>query len=460
MHILQVKNGVIHWDSKLLQSIHGNEKVDRLAIVVSQESGSQLLGVPKIARGTGEAMADAVYAALRDWNCEKDIVAMSFDTTNSNSGCIIGACTILQQKLKVFLLWLACRHHIYEIFLGAAFESKFPVTSGPGTTFFIRFREKWNQIDQNQYEPGIRDSKIRSVISDQMREEIIHFCNTELANKFTRDDYRELLQLTVIFLGEDKGSVRFRTPGAISHARWMSKAIYSLKIFMFSFQFDLSKKDLNGLRDFCLFVVLFYTKAWTRCSHAVEAPKQDLIFFKRLFEYETVDKELSKAVLHKVKNHLWYLSPETVALSLFDDNVTVEEKNEIRETILSQPPPDDSNIIHHLTLPLNQLDLLRIWKLHDFVDENTINFFKRFGISEDFLQKNASEWNNDPIYLDAKKRLSSLEVVNDNAERGIKLIEDFNRFSTKDEEMLQYTLQTVAEYRKMFPSYNKSDLTN
>lgn len=38
----QVQRGTIHWDSKMMQDIHGNEIVDRLAIVLSQNSGSQL----------------------------------------------------------------------------------------------------------------------------------------------------------------------------------------------------------------------------------------------------------------------------------------------------------------------------------------------------------------------------------------------------------------------------------
>lgn len=422
-----------------MQDIHGNENVDRLAIVLSQRSGAQLLGVPKLHEGIGEATADAVFAALNDWNCLKDIVAMCFDTTNVNAGAINGACTILQQKLKLFLLYLACRHHIYEIFLGAAFQAKFPTTSGPSVLMFTRLRKEWKNIDQTKYEPGMRDRHIKNVITDEVRDELVNFCNNELENRFTRDDYKELLQLTLIFLGEDRGIIRFRAPGADSHAWWMSKAIYSLKIFMFSNQFDLSKKDFDGIRDVCLFIVLFYTKAWTRCPYPLEAPKQDLVFIKRLFDYEQIDKRISSAVLGKIKNHLWYLSPETVAFSLLDNNVTVDEKNKLRDTILAQPPIDETNVTHHLTILSNQIDMLRTMNLHDFVTENTINFFKRLDIPKEFLNKDASEWDSDREYLDAKVMLSSIEVVNDNAERGVKLIEDFNRFYTQDYKPLRNT---------------------
>lgn len=52
----------------------------------------------------------------------------------------------------------------------------------------------------------------------------------------------------------------------------------------------------------------------------------------------------------------------------------------------------------------------------------------------------------------------NLTVVNDPAERGVKLIEDYNQLLTKDEEDLQFLLQVVSEYRKKFKSHAKKDL--
>ena len=43
----------VHWHGKLLEDITGNETVDRLPILISGSGKEQLLGVPKIDRGTG-----------------------------------------------------------------------------------------------------------------------------------------------------------------------------------------------------------------------------------------------------------------------------------------------------------------------------------------------------------------------------------------------------------------------
>lgn len=66
---------------------------------------------------------------------------------------------------------------------------------------------------------------------------IDEFLNTTLP----RDDYKELLQLSKIFLGTmDVEKIKFNKPGAFHHARWMSKAIYSLKMYIFRDSIKLS----------------------------------------------------------------------------------------------------------------------------------------------------------------------------------------------------------------------------
>ena len=73
----------------------------------------------------------------------------------------------------------------------------------------------------------------------------------------TEDD--ELFELTIVFLGEDKEQVySLKAPGSISHARWMAKVIYSIKIALFRTQLvkylegDLIKKITDLTLFHCL----------------------------------------------------------------------------------------------------------------------------------------------------------------------------------------------------------------
>ena len=53
----------IHWDGKLMNDLTGEEKVDRLPIIVSGSGIDQLLSIPKLSAGTGQAMAYAMFEA-------------------------------------------------------------------------------------------------------------------------------------------------------------------------------------------------------------------------------------------------------------------------------------------------------------------------------------------------------------------------------------------------------------
>ena len=70
------------------------------------------------------------------------------------------------------------------------------------------------------------------------------FYMDQLRKSHNKDDYRELLELAVIFLGGTPTSgISFKYPGAMHHARWMSKTIYSLQKFIFRNQFEFKKME-------------------------------------------------------------------------------------------------------------------------------------------------------------------------------------------------------------------------
>lgn len=73
--------------------------------------------------------------------------------------------------------------------------------------------------------------------------EIIDFCRCQLKKDYERYYYRELLELTIVFLGIFPEGHDFRPPGPMHHARWMSKAINALKLYLFREVFRLTKHE-------------------------------------------------------------------------------------------------------------------------------------------------------------------------------------------------------------------------
>ena len=58
------------------------------------------MSVAKIAAGTGEVQANAVYQALKDWSVQVSVQALRFDTSSANTSRVNGACVMIEQLLS------------------------------------------------------------------------------------------------------------------------------------------------------------------------------------------------------------------------------------------------------------------------------------------------------------------------------------------------------------------------
>jgi hypothetical protein len=284
---------VVHLDGKLLPAISsGPQKEDRLAVLVSGYKMEKLLGIPKVSQGTGEEISKVALRTILDWNIQEQVIAMSFDTTAANTGRLNGSCTLLEQKLDKMLLWLACRHHVLEVLCGDVFKSLFGTASGPNVSLFKRFQECWPNIDQSAYKPctEIRVRDDLEILNNDVINFLVELLNGK-AEKLPREDYKELLELTLIFLGQTPPrGIHFRVPGAFHHARWMSKLLYAFKIILFQSQFKLTKHESNACLEFCLFIALVYVRAWITCSSPCDAPINDITLIQNLTNYKNVSE--------------------------------------------------------------------------------------------------------------------------------------------------------------------------
>lgn len=119
---------IIHWDGKLMSNTtNGSAKqlVDRLPVICTGKGVCQVLGIPKLDTGTGQVTADAVYEIVDEWGLWPYVIGLCFDTTRSNTGSIRGAVTLLGHRFLSPKLTFECRHHVAELYVGAAFETIF-----------------------------------------------------------------------------------------------------------------------------------------------------------------------------------------------------------------------------------------------------------------------------------------------------------------------------------------------
>ena len=66
---------------------------------ISDFKDGKLLGVQKLGKATGKAQTQASYELLEVWNLKKNVKALVFDTTASNTGWNQGAAKTLEKLL-------------------------------------------------------------------------------------------------------------------------------------------------------------------------------------------------------------------------------------------------------------------------------------------------------------------------------------------------------------------------
>lgn len=239
---------------------------------------------------------------------------------------------------------------------------------------FITLQKQWTKLKKDKISilpkstPGfVKKEKI----------ELIQCLKRIKTSKFIRKDYEEFVDLCLIALGEPHPKYKYKSPGGLSNARWMSKAIYALKLYIFQESLKLDKNQIEKLEVFIQFVVLVYVREWLLSPLPAEAGNSDLRFVRNLKKFRKINVEISERVTDKYLNQSWYLSGELIGLSLFSYEVSEEEKRDIMEEMRKINPSWETRELK------TTKNISRCKKLCDFVDSTTICVLRHLGIKID-----------------------------------------------------------------------------
>src|SRR6218665_1878178 len=89
-------------------------------------------------------------------------------------------------------------------------------------------------------------------------------------------------------------------------------------------------------------------------------------------------------------------------------------------------------------------------RLSSFVTSNTKNFLQVLAIPDSFLATDPETWLSNSDYMVAEDIVRELRVVNDIAQRGVALMQEFNALLTKDEEQTQFAIEVINDHRKRY----------
>ena len=400
------------------------------------------------------------------------IIALSFDTTASNTGPGLGACIRLEKQLQKALLWLGCRRHVMELKIKhvaklVAEDIAGRKTTGPGEPLFKKLQDNWSallpEIDLGNLAKFDWQAVSGTELEDQAQKSLEILSHFLKSHTFPREDYREMCELVVLFLGGAVPNFRFQYPGAYHHARYMAKVIYQLKLRLLMNKITWlehgEKKEVMVMADF---ISLFYAVWWLRAYIGVQAPMHDLKAVQEMRMFRRYNQQVADTCLASWRRHTWYLTEELVVFSLVDTKCPVRDEvaaavlqQEVLDAYKPQKPklpqlPDDI-WPDNGTLPSLAL----------FVGPRSRLLFSLLQLTPaelDWLKFPSEQWDRFSGYQKFAKFVKKLAVVNDAGERGVKAIQEVVGKTTL-EPLRQDMMVTNSEERKLYPNRGKGKQT-
>ncbi|XP_065660859.1 uncharacterized protein LOC136084580 [Hydra vulgaris] len=467
---------IVHFDSKIIKDYTGSidETKDRICVLIRHDNQSHLLGAPGLEHGSGEAQFAAIQNLLDSFDLGQFIHGVCFDTTASNTGYLKGACARLANFHGRPLLLLACRHHVGELHI-KHFCNEVAVNKsvGPENQLFKSLKQNWHGIDANNERMLLKfnHQNVKGTWLEKQALLALKTCKdlidkNKLRNSQTfekRKDYCELAELVVMFLEEDQ-TVRYKIhkTGAISHARFMAKALYYMKfnlllpkIRQVLFLSDEIVKEINRMAEY---ISLFWASWFLTCEFSDSAAFEDQRNYWQMCHYNAYEPA-AEVVLKSWRNHMWYLDPSTVVLALACSNKDhYIEMEKMAKVLYSTQRSGIKNVgtVRTKTKILSDSSFLfnidQPPGLESYISPDSWLIFDILGhTSEKCLWMKLPQifWKEFSGYNEFQSFVKSVEVVNDSSERAVKLIQD-NVERAKSEEKLQNLLQMKNTWKKPF----------
>ena len=464
---------VLHFDGKMIEDNVGEtfQTADHLAVLLSSPdlaSGQpQLLGIPALDSGTGAQMCTTIMELVEQWEATDFIIGICYDTTASNTGYKSGSVVLIERFLQRSLLKFPCRRHTHELHAKhTALAISGRATTSPGDTLFKVFANHYNELKDNiDLENLVKFdwNKWRGTFMEWRAQEVLTWANHAVCVEvFCRGDYKELLELIVVWLGEAVSGFKIRKPKSVSSARFMQRGIYYLSMELLSRQYDLfeeeEKVEISLVAEF---VGLFYGEWFLRSYLAASAPFADLTAISQIRKYKEIRPAAAQACLQSWSRHLDYLSPPLVIFALTDPDVPDAERKAVASALLATDKPEEFPPVR-ITVPGPDFtESNEYWaedgsmpSLARFVDSTSWMIFHILGMKEEevaWLNMDVVKWVESQHYNKFAEFVRGLMVVNDPSERSVQLAKQFVMRS-RSEDFLQENYVSVTEHRKKFVS--------
>ena len=374
------------------------------------------------------------------------------------------------------ILWIACRHHMGELHVKHP-DLKIRVinTKAPEDLMLKRFHAIFQSLPQAPYrlfEWEDVSVQPRDFITTRALE--VLECGMEQMREGTfnkqRDDYRELCELVVVYLGGSVSRKRkvggatplpfvMRHPGPFHQARFLHKSLYLIKMSM---MLDIIPEDVvpadkrESVDRMVRLIVLFHAKYFLQAFLPAAGTRLDLGHWNDMVEYYRFDEEVAGEVKDSILRQLWYLTQELSVLSLFDHGLQHQERSEIARALLSYPKPPVFPPGKPIFPVLSNDPTPRIV---DFIGPKSWLLFDLLTKDGEWLRLPAEQWNGDAEYIEMKNIVMDLAVTNDTAERAVNKVTQYANAAEDGGQRGEIVL-VAAWHQNRMSGYTKEDMEN
>ena len=320
---------ILHYDTKLVNP-KGRDTEDRAAILISGGDHKQpcLLGIPKVESSSGADVEKGVMQQPDKYEIPvAGCLGTCFDTTSSNSGHNRGAHFRIERRIGHSILELECRKHVNEIHVTHANKAVFGATKAPQKSHYKKFKQDWSSLELNKDNMKLFDWKEyqnHGFLIEKARQSL-GWAETHLQKKtFPRDDYKELNELIVVYLGgQVPWGFKPKRKGAMHEARFMADTIYLIFMELFSNEYMMDPVLANQVHKMAVFIAIWHGPNFLKCSIASAAPSNDLSYFYdmlNLADMEDCDfSRIGRNVSDSLQRHTCYMKAPQVIFALFDE---------------------------------------------------------------------------------------------------------------------------------------------
>lgn len=293
------------------KTMQGNEDEEHYVLV--KEPGDTYITHVTPDNGRARSIADEVITFLKDSNSKDSIKAILCDGTPVNTGRVGGVLKLIEIYLDRPLQWLICLLHANE----------------------LPFRHVFQSIDGKTTGPKSSEGAIgRKIQEDLTKSEIVQFvpvpCSLleipeNIAQQLSTDQKYLHEMCKSIESGEISTSLARKSPGAIHHARWLTKANRILRLYVST------KTPGQDLRDLVNIIMKVYAPGWfwIKCNPKATNGAQNFWYLMSLSK--NVEDKYAVIIQRVLRNNSYFANSENILLAMLAD-----PRREIREIAIER----------------------------------------------------------------------------------------------------------------------------